>query len=135
MRVERAAVQEPPDLVSLLIALLAFMVSKDVALLVGPYAAIAVLASAGAALALSGMEEHLGLWRASWFVTVRLLVAIAITISLAEVLQRWIPAMQPRYTLSPIAFAIGWIRDYDQLRASIGALFGRFLSKRIDDGK
>lgn len=127
--------QQPLDIVGLLVSLLAFIVSKDVAIVVGPYAAIALLACAGAALALSGIEEKMGVIRASWFVSIRVLVAIAITISVAELIERWIPSLQPRYTLSPIALGIGWVRDYDQLRSALAGLIERFAGKRIDDGK
>ena len=129
---------EPLDLVALLIALLAFIVSKDVADAVGPYAAIAILACAGAALSLSGTEESMSSrlnWKSAWFVAIRVLLAVAITVSIAEVLEHIVPWLKPRYSVSPIAFAIGWVRDYNQVRSWIGGLLDRFASKRIDDGK
>lgn len=129
---------EPLDLIGLLIALLAFIVSKDVAAAVGPYAAIAILACAGAALSLSGTEESMTSklnWKSAWFVGIRVLIAIAITVSIAEVLEHIVPWLRPRYSVSPIAFAIGWIRDYNQVRSWMGNLLDRLTSKRIDDGK
>ena len=127
--------QQPLDIVGIIMVLLAFIVSKDVAMAVSPYAAIVVLACAGSVLALSGAEQKVGTLGAIWFVAGRILVAVAITISLAELFQRWVPDLQPRYTLAPIAFGIGWIRDYNQVRATIGGLLARILNKRIDDGK
>lgn len=127
--------QQPLDIVGVIVALLAFIVSKDLAIVLGPYAAIAILACAGSVLALSGTEEKVGILGATLFVTVRILVAVAITVSVAEMVERWLPALQPRYTLSPIAFGIGWIRDYNQVRSAIGGLLARFFGKRIDDGK
>lgn len=127
--------EQPLDIVGIAIALLTYMVSKDVALVLGPYAAIVLLAFAGAAFCLSGLNERIGIVPGVWFITIRVLVAVAITVSLAEVIQRWLPSMQPRYTLAPIAFGIGFIRDVNQVRAGIGDLLGYFFRKRIDDGK
>jgi len=126
--------QQPLDIVGVIVALLAFIVSQDVAIVVGPYAAIAILACAGSVLALSGNEEKIGMFGALCFVTMRIFLAVAITISLAELVERWVPDLQPRYTLSPIAFGIGWIRDYNQVRAALGGLLARLFEKRAGDG-
>ena len=126
---------DPPDLVGVVIALLAFIVSKEVATTFGPYAAIMMLATAGASLSLSGSEENMGPWKAAWFVAIRVLLAIVITISFAELLQNLAPWLKPRYTMSPIAFGIGWIRDYNQIRAWFGRMIELFTTKRIDNGK
>lgn len=129
---------EPLDLVGVLVALLTFIVSRDVAATVGPYAAIAILACAGAALSLSGAEANMESrwnWKSLWFVSIRVLLAVSVTISIAEVLEHIVPWLKPRYSLSPIAFGIGWIRDYDQVRDWFGRMIDRLTSKRIDDGK
>ena len=126
---------DPLDLVSLVTILLAFIVSKDVASSLGPYAAIFVLACAGASLSLSGSEDKMSVWKSILFVALRVLLALAITISVAELLQNLAPWMKPRYTLSPIAFGIGWIRDYNQIRSWLGSVIDRFTTRRIDDGK
>ena len=126
---------DPLDLVGILAVLLTFIASKEIATAVSPYAAIAVLACAGAALSLSGAEERIGGWKAIWFVFIRVVVAMSITISVAELLQNIWPWMKPRYSLSPIAFAIGCIRDFDQIRDAVGRLLERFVSRKIDDGK
>ena len=126
---------DPLDLVGIVSVLLAFIVSKDVATTVGPYAAIAILACAGATLSLSGAEDKMSAWKAVWFVALRVVLAIAITISVAELLQNIAPWMKPRYTLSPIAFGIGWIRDYNQIRSWLGSVIDRFASRKLDDGK
>ena len=119
---------EPLDLVSLLIALLAFIVSKDVAIAVGPYASIVILACAGAGISLSGNDRKMEFWPACWYVFIRVLLAVCLTISLAEVLQYFFPKLMPRYTLVPLAFALGWIRDYDSVRA----WFASKISKKVD---
>jgi len=128
--------QDPVDIVSLLVALLALIVSKEIATLVGPYAAIFVLACAGAALALSGTEKVMVKW---WepvvYVSIRVLLAVVLTVALAELLQKGIPWAQPRYTLVPLAFGISWIDDYKKARAWVGETFARWTSKRLDDGK
>ncbi len=128
---------QPLDLVGIIIAVLSYMVSKDVAATVGPYAAIMILSCAGAALSLSGSETEAGKFnlKAVWYVIVRIFLAVALTIVIAELLEKLVPWLQPRYSLSPIAFAIGWIRDYDQVKTFLADLIKRFAEKRVDDGK
>ena len=126
---------DPLDLVGIIAVLLAYIASKELASAVSPYAAIALLACAGATLSLSGAEDKMSVVKAVWFVGLRVVLAIAITISVAELLQNVAPWMKPRYTLSPIAFGIGWIRDYNQIRSWLGSVIDRFTTRRIDDGK
>ena len=123
---------EPLDLVSLLIALLAFIVSKDVAVTVGPYAAICVLACAGAGLSLSGNDRQMRFFEAIWYVSIRVLLAVVLTVGIAELLQKFVPYLVPRYTLIPLAFGIGWIRDYNSVRVWIGEVISKFIGKKTD---
>lgn len=125
----------PLDIVALLVALLAFSMSKDAAQIAGPYAAIAVMACAGAALSLSGVETDMSPLRGTWYIFVRVFLAIAVTVMFAQLIEKLLPYLQPRYTLAPIAFGIGWIRDYNSVRSWIGSLIQRYVSKRIEDGK
>lgn len=127
--------QEPVDVVSLLVAIIAIIASKEVAHLVGPYAAICVLACAGSALALSGHEEELTNGKAIWFILVRVMVAVTLTVAVAEMLQNIVPWMKPRYTLVPLAFGIGWIRDYTEIRSWLGRTIDRITTRKIDDSK
>lgn len=126
---------EPLDLVSVIIAVLAFVVSKDVAATVGPYGAIVVLACAGATLSLSGNEKKMTHGQSIVYVAIRILLAVSLTVSIAELMQHLASWMKPRYTLSPIAFAIGWIKDYDAIRAWFGSVIDRFTSRKIDSGQ
>lgn len=125
---------QPLDLVGVIVALLTFIVSKDVANTVGPYAAIVILAAAGAALSLSGSETEAGKFnlKAIGYVGVRIFLAVSLTVVIAELLEKIVPWLQPRFSLSPIAFAIGWIRDYDQVRSFFGRMIERFTEKKID---
>ena len=127
------SVNEPTNLVDLLIALLAIIASKEIAALVGPYAAIIVLATSGAALSLSGHEDTMTRSQAIGFVGIRILVAVTLTISIAELMQNIIPWAKPRYMLVPLAFGIGWIRDYASVRQWVGSVIERFVGKRLDD--
>ena len=123
---------EPLDLVSLLIALLAFIVSKDVAIAVGPYAAIVILACAGAGISLSGNDREMTFWQGCWYLTIRVVMAVSLTVGLAELLQKLAPWLVPRYTLIPVAFMIGWIRDYDSVRAWFGNIISRIANRKAD---
>lgn len=123
---------DPQDIVSVLIALIAFVVSKEVAHLVGPYAAIVVLACAGAALSLSGTEDELTYGRAVMYVGVRVMVAIVLTVAIAELMHGVVPWAKPKVTLIPLAFAIGWIKDYGSIRSWLGGIVDRLATRRAD---
>lgn len=126
---------DPPDVVSLLIALVAIIASKEIAHLVGPYAAIVVLACAGASLSLSGSEEQFTGAKAIVYIGVRVLVAVVLTVTLAELLQVAMPWLKPRYTLVPLAFGIGWIRDYSAVREWIGRVIDGIVNRKAGNGK
>lgn len=126
---------EPIDIVSAIVALFVLLTSREIAAIVGPYAAVVVCACAGAALALSSSEEEMGFGKAAWYVSVRVLLAVVVTVSLAEFVQLMAPWAKPRYTLVPIAFGIGWIKDYNRVREFFGEMIARATAKRIDDGK
>ncbi len=102
----------PLDFVALVIAIAGMLFSQEIARVVGPYAAIMVLACAGAALSLSISDEEFSTTKAVGYVTLRVLLALVLTISLAELLESVASWAKPKYTISPLAFAIGYIRDY-----------------------
>ena len=130
-------VHDPVDVVSFIIAFVAFFASQEIAILVGPYAAIIVLSAAGAALSLSGNEDEMSHWRAAWYISIRVMVAVVLTVSIAELLRNVIPWAKPRYTLVPMAFAIGWIKDYASVRAWMGGIVDKFVSRKVgpDDAR
>lgn len=124
---------DPQDVVSLLVALVALIASKEIAHLVGPYAAIVVLACAGASLSLSGHEDQFTYGKALIFVAVRVMVAVVLTVTLAELLEKVVPWASPRHTLVPLAFGIGWIRDYRPVREFFGDIIRRIVAKKVGD--
>jgi len=127
---------EPVDFVALVIALIAMITSVEVAQVIGPYASIVVLACAGAALSLSTNGKEMTTTQAVGYVSLRVVLAVSLTVALAELLQKFVPWLNPRYTLIPLAFGIGWIRDYDTVRSWFGSVIDRLFTKRIDsDGK
>ena len=126
---------DPPDVVTFIVSVIALIASTEVAHLVGPYAAIVVLACAGAALSLSGHEDNLSRWGALFYIGIRVLVAVTLTVAIAELLQNVIPWAKPRATLVPLAFGIGWIRDYGSIRSWIGEVIDRFTKGKIDGPK
>jgi hypothetical protein len=125
----------PTNFVDLLIALAAMMVGKEVAHLVGPYLAIMVVAVGGAAISLGRSNEKTA-FQAIWYVFLRVLLAASLTVGVVELLQELIPWAKPRFTLVPLAFAIGYIQDYgDAWRWLFDNVIGRFLPKGAGDGK
>lgn len=108
---------EPQDFIGLVIAVMAALTSKEIAHLIGPYAAVFVLAIAGSGLALSSNDKVMTAFESVRYVAIRVLLAVTLTVSVAELLQAVIPWAKPRYSMLPIAFGIGMIKDY---RAVVG---------------
>lgn len=128
---------DPLDLIALFIALFTLVATKEVAQLAGPYAAIMVWGCAGAAVSLSGHRETMGAREAVWYVSVRVFLAIALTVMLAEVLQAVLPettskVLQPRYTVGPIAFLLGWVRDYNVAIQWLVERGKRLFTRKVD---
>jgi len=121
-------VNDPQDGLNLVVTLIAFLASKEIAALVGPNAAIIVLASSGAAFALSCSIVKRSYLSAMWFIILRVIVASLLTVTLAEIIQYWVPWMKPRYGLVLLAFGIGLIEDYR-------ALLGVVLKGKEDGAK
>jgi hypothetical protein len=104
---------EPVSIVTLLVAILTFVTSKEVAGLLGPYAAIAVSASAGAALSLSSTEKDMPKWwNWSFYIMARIGVALVLTGSISQIAASQFPDLKPSFMLVPIAFGLGYLKDY-----------------------
>lgn len=123
---------EPSDLLTLLVALIALITGREVAALIGPYAAIMVLACAGAGVALSGVDKHMTNWEAARYVSFRVLVAVCFTVAAAELVQQWFAWAKPRYTLMPLAFIIGWVRDYNAIAKSVAEAIAGVFKRKTD---
>jgi hypothetical protein len=83
-------------------------------------------------VSLSGNDEPMTVPQALGYVLLRVLLATILTVGLAELLQHVIPAIKPRYSLIPVAFAVGWIRDYSSLRSWLGDTIQAIVSRRVD---
>jgi len=123
---------EPSDLLTLLVALIALITGREIAALIGPYAAIMILACAGAGVALSGVDKHMNNWEAMRYVSFRVLVAVCFTVGLAELVQQWFAWAKPRYTLMPLAFLIGWVRDYNAIAKSVAETITNVFKRKTD---
>ena len=124
---------EPTDLITLLIALIAVLTGREIAQLVGPYAAIIVLACAGAGVALSKADHEMSNFQAGKYVSLRVLMAVCFTIAVAEFLQNYVPGIKPRYSLVPIAFLIGWVKDYNSIASWIGERISVVVKRKTDE--
>ena len=122
---------DPVDLMGALVALLLLVTSNEIAHTVGPMAAIIVAACAGAAISISGHEQEMKALRAMWYVTARVLVAVTLSSFVAWMIQK-ATGWDARNLLVPVAFGLGWIRDYDDLRKRLGAMLGRALTRKAD---
>ncbi|MGL4573834.1 MAG: hypothetical protein ACRCV9_03495 [Burkholderiaceae bacterium] len=122
----------PPDLIGLLVLLFAGVVSAEIAHATAAYIAVAMLAMAGAILALTGSERSYSTAGAIGFVLVRVLLACVITVSLAGIIEKITPDFQPRQTMIFIAFFIGWTPDLNKIRDWAAGLFARFAERKAD---
>lgn len=104
---------EPLDVIALLVVLITYVTSREVASLLGPYAAIIVSASAGAAVSLplrsSAMDQW---WQPMGYIIVRVMLAVLLTVALANVVHVYVPDLQLRVLLVPISIGIGLVWDY-----------------------
>jgi hypothetical protein len=123
---------EPHDFIALVIAIMAAITSKEVANLIGPYAAVIVLALAGSGLALSSYDKVMSAFESLRYVLVRMLLAVTLTVSVAELLQAVIPWAKPRYSMLPIAFGIGMIRDYKAVMTWLGESIKGVVGKKLN---
>jgi len=123
---------EPQDFIGFVIAIMAALTSKEIAHLVGPYAAVIVLALAGSGLALTSYEKAMTAFESCRYVAIRVLLAVTLTVSVAELLQAVMPWAKPRYTLLPIAFGIGMIKDYKALMGWLGESIKNAVGKKIN---
>lgn len=124
---------QPPDIVALLVALMAVITTDTMAQQLGPYFAIALLAAGGALIALSGRHDDMSTFQSLRFVLVRVLIALVLTVSVAQGVARIWPAIEPRYSLVPIALLIGWVRDYNAVLSWIGAKIAGLFGRKIDN--
>lgn len=125
---------DPVDLVALLVAAISIVASPEIARLAGPYMAIFIVACAGAAFSASGGDKMTA-GETIKYMAVRVLIALAVTVSLAELLQTVWPAMKPRITLIPLAFGIGAIRDFAAVRDWVVDKLKSIVQRKIEDGK
>lgn len=92
--------------------------------------AVIVLALAGSGLALTSYEKAMTAFESCRYVAIRVLLAVTLTVSVAELLQAVMPWAKPRYTLLPIAFGIGMIKDYKSLMGWLGESIKNAVGKK-----
>ena len=111
----------PPDLTSLVVALLTLISSKEIAALVGPYVAIVLASSIAAGWALSGVEEELNWKKSARFFLLRILTAVIFTVTIANLIHNAFGSIPISILLIVIAATIGSIESVADLRAKINA--------------
>ncbi len=121
---------EPMDIISILMLVIATITSRELAQAVGPYAAIGVTAWAGAMFSLTGCNRKMTNRQAMAYVIARIVLAVLLTVSFAEILHSLWPGARPRYTLPPLAFCIGWIGDFERVKAWLIAGIDKFIGER-----
>lgn len=104
---------DPADLVTLIVSLLAIFTGPEFARLLGPYAAIVLLAGAGAVWALTGLDAPMGRWQKVAYVAVRVFMAVVLTMAIVKLLQWAYAPMKPEFTFAWVAFLIGRVPDFE----------------------
>ena len=87
-------------------------------------------ATLAAGWALSGADHVVCGKDAIKFVVIRILTAVVFTVTVASLLQIGFDWLKPRYTLVPIAFMIGLVKDYAELKERALALFDLFRNRK-----
>ena len=105
----------PADLITVFVALLTLVTDPKMAELLAPYAVIVIAAIAGAGISVSGKIEDLKPLSAIWYVTVRVMLATVISVSLAELLQSFTGKASARWWVVVVALGVGYFRDRQQL--------------------
>ena len=96
--------QEPLDVVAVLVFVLTIVTSNEVAIIFGPYAAIVVSASAGAAVSLAMIVKDMPKWwQPMYYILSRIVIATVLTVAIAELIHSQFPEMKPRALLVPVA--------------------------------
>jgi hypothetical protein len=120
----------PIDFPDAVIALIAAFTGHTVATYVGPYAVIFLFACLGAAVRLSYKDEDTENINAVRFVTLRICIAVMVGVTCAELLELVVSAAKPKYTVAPLAFVIGWIKDYRAVFNWFAEVVKGFVGKR-----
>ncbi|RDF48971.1 hypothetical protein DWA13_20635, partial [Acinetobacter baumannii] len=97
---------DPLDLIGLVVAIITYIASREIAEVVSPYVAIIIAASVAGGWALS-KEGELNGYQSFKFLLLRVGTAFIFAVTLAQLFHMAAAWMLPRYTAIPIAFMIG----------------------------
>jgi branched-subunit amino acid transport protein len=122
---------DPVDLIALIVAIVTYIATKEVAELISPYIAIVMAAGIAAAWALSREGELTGAQSAKFF-GLRILTAVVYSVMIANLIHLGFSWMAPRYTAVPIAGVIGLVKNADELKQYIADFVGWFKSSKKD---
>ena len=121
----------PPDLIGILVLLLATVTTNDMAAALGPYAAIFIAACGGAIFKLSGVEDaQMGQVKRYKFIAGRVLIATIASVGIAVGLAAVVPWAKPSITIVPIAAVIGY--DPMLLFRFIGDIISKWTTKQAE---
>lgn len=99
------------DPVAVLTLLVGFLVGPKLAEVVGPYVVILMAASVGATWGLSRESTHRTVLSAVSFYMRVNVMAVLLTVGLAQALEHWVVHQPVRWLLVPVAMGIGWVGD------------------------
>lgn len=120
------------DPVSALVALLSILLGPTLANIIGPYAVILIASTLGASWALGRREPASRMSAVLFFARLNVL-ALLITVSLAQMARHFGLPVDPRYLLVPFAILIGGIGDdWPDVGRWLLNRIARLADRRID---
>lgn len=105
----------PMDIVSLIALLFTAIINVELANALAPQIAIIMFSLAGSIARVCSSNEEMTRLQGAKEIAGRAFIAFTVTVSIAMLIAMWWPVLEPRYTISPIAFLIGYVKDYRAL--------------------
>jgi hypothetical protein len=121
---------DPKTLIEVLVWLVSVIASLEAGQILGPYAAIVVASGVGGYMSLTATTKEMPKWWSSWvYILIRIALAAMVTVPISLVLGNtadWLSEkftskaaswLVPNLTIIPIALVVGWVSDYETVRA------------------
>lgn len=123
------------DPVNVAVALFSVVFGPSLASVVGPYAVIILSSTVGAAWAL-GRRDPAARTGAAWYMLRLNATAVIVTVSLANLVGRWLGLEDHTWLLAPIALVVGGVGDdWPRVGKWLFVRAGRIFERRTGGGK
>lgn len=117
------------DFVNVITLLATLFFTPELSSVIGPYTAIIIAATSGAAIGLSRRSPE-SRWGAFWFYLRMNVLAALLTITVCNLLETYVFRGEVKWLLIPVALGIGWVGDDWPAVLTWAAGFGKKLILR-----